>query len=145
MTTTDQCSLSHSQIDPAFLRTLSNYVPPERTLARVGDTWLNARSTFFEVSESGSLLFQNACDRRKPSELEFERVYCPDMTDEIHDAIRMVGDGGSLAKLLGEDVGIYEKIARDFGITRTYYLSRVTTRRGSWDYAFVRNNTLHVL
>lgn len=145
MTTTEQCSLFHSQIDPVFLRTLSNYVPPERTLAWPENTWLNARSTFFEVSESGSLLFENACERRKPNELEFERVYCPGMTEEIHDAILMVGDGGSLAKLLGEDVGTYEKIARDFGITKTYYLSRVTTRRGSWDYAFVRNNTLHIL
>lgn len=145
MTTTEQCSLSHSQIDSVFLRTLSNYVPPERTLARPENTWINARSTFFEVSESGSILFENACERRKPNELEFERVYCPDMTDEIRHAIRMVGDGGSLSKLLGEDVGTYEKIARDFGITKTYHLSRVTTRRGSWDYAFVRNNALHVL
>lgn len=145
MTTTEQCSLSHSQIDPVFLRALSNYVPPERTLAWHENTWLNARSTFFEVSESGSLLFENACERSKPSEFEFERVYCPDMTDEVHDAIRMVGDGGKLANILGEDVGVYEQIARDYGVTKTYLLVRVTTRRGGWDYAFVRNNTLHVL
>lgn len=121
-------------------KALSNFVPPERTLSRPEFTWLNAPSEFYSHGEC--VLFQECCERRKPEEMEFARVRDESMAAKIHDALRTVL---CMADMLPEWTAKALPLVEAHGATDFFRLSTVTTRRSSWDIAYVKNNTLFTL
>lgn len=48
---------------------LTNYIPPEATLAGQNKSWVDRKSGFYSLYSS--FINEGACDRRSPDELEF--------------------------------------------------------------------------
>lgn len=140
-------SSQNTQNKPAFrdctgfdFTALSNYVPPERTLQDDSRSWNNALSTFYTAGQT--LLSQEGSRRDKPQEMEFARVRDEEMSDELHDALRAVL---CMADIMPEWAQETAPLVAAHGATAFFRLSTITTRRGCFDVAYVKNNTLYTL
>lgn len=119
---------------------LSNYIPPEQTLYRPEYNYRNAPSLFWRIRDG--FIYSDSCERTEPSEVEIKRVYDESYTDGIHDAIRTVL---LMSDLFPECMEADMKTVKEHGATAFFRVSSITTGRGSWDIAYVKNNNLFEL
>jgi hypothetical protein len=114
---------------------LSNFVAPENTLSRPGFTWHDAPSSFYLPMEY--IISQEACERRRPEELEFKRVRDESMTAEIHDAMRTAL---FMADIFRDEMPEVLRVIQAHGATHFFWLSTIVSgRRGA--VAYVKDNT----
>lgn len=117
---------------------LSNFIAPENTLALPGSTWHDAPSSFYLPMTN--IISQEACERRRPEELEFKRVRDESMTNEVHDAMRTVL---FMADIMPEWQAEARRVIEAHGASHFFWLSTIITgRRGAM--AYVKDNTFFV-
>ena len=117
---------------------LSNFIAPENTLARDGFTWNDAPSSFY--LPMAHIISQEACERRRPEEIEFKRVRDESMTAEIHDAMRTAL---FMADIFRDEMPEVLTILEAHGASHFFWLSTIVSgRRGA--VAYVKDNTFYI-